>query len=94
MFESKFRVGQNVRFWSKDECIDHNYRMSNLDVSGQLEGSKHPWDTVGQVTGVAHTIQVRFPGGVVLDVSPHAVSIDLSTEYQLATKVLGEDYFA
>ena len=83
----KFKVGDEFRFWTKEECAE-------VQKADQQYFGHNTWDEYGVILEVQTTgYRVRI-GAIVKEIGFKAALPVHPTEYELALEVLGEDYFA
>jgi hypothetical protein len=90
---NEFQIGQQVRFWSLDECIEYKNGI-NAKIEDLLARLDH-WDEIVTVIEIlsSSNIKIQHKDGASYTVSQDALSFDLRDNYHLAIEVLGEDYF-
>lgn len=83
----KFEVGDEFRFWTREECAEHN--------GGSANGfGPNTWGEYGIILerkGGNYLVRI---GSIEKEIGPNAAKPLHPTEYELAMEVLGEEYFA
>ena len=82
-----FEVGDEVRFWTKEECAESNpgWEVKNM--------TDNTWGETGIVLEKRGPLLLVRIGAIEKEIGPRAAKPVHPTEYELALEVLGEDYF-